>query len=63
MDGIEAKKPATTEEVRNWARKQGLEVGRRGHISDHVIAQFNRFHHKRVYVSPNPFKTSKEVAS
>lgn len=41
-------------EVRAWAARKGFEVGRRGHISEQIIARFNRAHQRKVAASKNP---------
>ena len=43
--------------VRAWARRSGFRVGARGHLPKRVITKFNQRHHKKVYVSENPFVT------
>ena len=47
--------PATTAEVRAWLRKQGFQVGNRGHISNELIAKYNHRHHRRIYENKNPW--------
>ena len=46
----------TADEVRQWARARGMEVGNRGHLPKTVIKAFNHRHHKRVFISSNPWE-------
>lgn len=41
-------------EVRAWATRRGFQVGRRGHISEAIIARFNRAHPTKFAESKNP---------
>lgn len=44
---------ADASEVRAWARKRGIEVGNRGHLSQQLIDQFNWAHRKKFVVAKN----------
>lgn len=44
-------------EVRAWAIRKGFSVGHRGHISETIIARFNRAHQTKFAVSKNPAVT------
>lgn len=46
---------ASLQEVRAWARKKGIVIGDRGHVSDELIRKFNRVHRRKA-VSKNPWK-------
>lgn len=48
-----ATKPASIAEVRAWARKKGLPVGARGHLTEAMIRAYNRGHHRHA-ISANP---------
>lgn len=41
-------------EVRTWATRRGLIVGKRGHLSEAVVGQFNRAHQRKQAISKNP---------
>lgn len=45
----------TASEVRAWALKRGLTVGKRGHINKSVVEAFNRAHRVKQYVNTNPW--------
>jgi hypothetical protein len=47
--------PATAADVRAWARRKGLTVGKRGHLPKDVVAAFNRAHRARKFTNANPW--------
>lgn len=47
---------ATAAEVRAWAKKAGLVVGRRGHLPLEVVAAFNRRHRRKQFTNKNPWQ-------
>jgi hypothetical protein len=54
-DASDKARTASLGEVRAWARKKGIEIGQRGHVSDELIRKFNRVHRRKA-VSKNPWK-------
>lgn len=45
---------ATAADVRDWARRKGLEVGTRGHLPSGVVDQYNRAHRVKKFENTNP---------
>lgn len=49
--------------VREWAKKEGLTVGVRGHLPKEVIEQFNARHRKSRAENRNPWAGSRKESS
>lgn len=59
-----AKTPVNANEVREWAREQGITVGTRGRLSEELIAKFNRSKRgRKVYADPGRVEAAEDVAA
>jgi hypothetical protein len=57
------KTPVPLSEVRAWLRRRGHAVGSRGHISEQLIRDFNHRHHRKIYISENPWSAHNKESS
>ena len=48
--------PVPASVVREWAAKNGLPVGARGHLPAAVVKAFNHRHHRKIFVTSNPWE-------